>query len=127
MVSLTLKWVRNPHDHKKAKKILLVLQLRGSSDESAGGPLGDIISDGSGGVTAPGLKALALVEIFQGVTAVFGDNSWDRGICWEKLGGTLASDDEDDRDLTDTMGSSTSDADIWSGIMLVETDCRTGW
>ena len=60
--------------------------------------------------------------IFQRVEAVVEDNSWDHGVCWENLGGYMASNDRGACDLTETVGSPTSAADIWSGIMLVETD-----
>ena len=39
-----------------------------------------------------------------------------------KLGGTLASDEGGARDLTETVGVSTSVEDIWSGLISVETD-----
>ena len=53
---------------------------------------------------------------------VVGDNSWDCGVCWEKLGGTLASDDGGARDLTEIVGAQTSVAYSWLGITSVETD-----
>ena len=43
MVSLTLKGVRNSHDHKMAKNRLLMIQLIGSFNERVGGTLGDKI------------------------------------------------------------------------------------
>ena len=53
---------------------------------------------------------------------VVGDNSWDCGVCWEKLGGTLASDNGGARDLTEIVGAQTSVAYSWLGITSVETD-----
>ena len=41
--------------------------MEGASDEHVGGPPGANISDGRGGVTAPGLKALVLVDNISGI------------------------------------------------------------
>ena len=51
-----------------------------------------------------------------------GGNSWDRNVFWGNLGGTLASDEGGDRDLTKTVRDPTYVEDIWSGLTLVETD-----
>ena len=43
-----------------------------------------------------------------------------------KLGGALASNEGGAHNLTENVGSPTSLADIWSGIMPFDTDCRSG-
>ena len=60
-VILTLKRVRKPHDHKKTRNSLFIIQMKGASNEHVRVPPGVNISDGTGGVTAPALKVLALV------------------------------------------------------------------
>ena len=65
-VILTLEGVLKPHEHKETRNILLVIQMKRGSDERAGGPLVANISDGSGGVMAPGLEALASVDDISG-------------------------------------------------------------
>ena len=54
-----------------------------------------------------------------------GENSWDRGVCWEKLVGTLASDDGGTLDLMESVETPTSVVDLWSGLTLIENDCGT--
>ena len=58
--------MRKPHDHINMTNSLLMIKLKGDSDDRVGGPPGANISDGPGGVTAPGSKSLALVENIPG-------------------------------------------------------------
>ena len=61
-VILALNGVRKSHEHKKTRITQSIIMMKKSSNERAGGPPGVNISDGFGGVTASGSKALALVE-----------------------------------------------------------------
>ena len=62
------------------------------------------------------------LKIFKGVMAVIGENKWDRGVCWENLGGALVSNNGGASDLMETVGVPAYVAYIWSGLTLVETD-----
>ena len=61
-----LNGMHKPNGHKKMTKILSTIQLKGTSDECVGGPLGANISDNPRGVTDPGLKGLELVDNISG-------------------------------------------------------------
>ena len=61
-VILALNGVRKPHDHKNTIISQSIIMTKKASNERFGGPTGVNISDGFGGVTALGLKALALVD-----------------------------------------------------------------
>ena len=63
---LMLKGVRHPQDHKKMTNRLLMIQPKGASNEHLRGPPVANIFDGPGGVTAPGLKSIALVGDISG-------------------------------------------------------------
>ena len=53
-------------------------------------------------------------------------NLWDHSIYWGKFGVSLKSNDRGACDLMDTVGAQTSLADIWSGLITVETNCGAG-
>ena len=61
-VILELKGVRKPHQDKKTINSLLIIMMDKASNKRVGGPPGVNISDGFGGVMAPGSKALASVD-----------------------------------------------------------------
>ena len=58
------------------------------------------------------------LKIIHQVTAAVGDNSWDRGVCWGKLGIVSESEERGACNLMDIVGASTSVGDIWLGIGL---------
>ena len=57
-----LKGVQKPHYHKKTRNGTSIIQTEKASNKRIRRPSGVNIPDGFGGVTAPGLKSLALVE-----------------------------------------------------------------
>ena len=77
MVILALKGMCEPHNHKKTIISLLMIQLERASDKHVGGPQGANVSDGTGRITVPDLKALASV----------GNISGSCGSGWEKFVG----------------------------------------
>ena len=121
IVILTLKGVHKPQKYKNMTKSISIIQLKGNSNERVREPPGANISDSLRGLTALVLKTWLWLTIFQGVAAAVGDNSWDRGVCEEKLGGAFAYNYVGARDLTETVVSPTYVVDIWLDIMLVET------
>ena len=66
VVILAFKRVHKPHDHKKTRNSLSIIQMKRCSDEHVREPPGSNISDLSGGFMAPGSKSLASVDNISG-------------------------------------------------------------
>ena len=58
--------MRKPHNHKNTRNSLLMIQMKGASNDCVEGQPGANISDGPGGVTAPGSKSLVKVDNISG-------------------------------------------------------------
>ena len=71
-------------------------------------------------------KPWSWLKIAQQVATAVEDNSWDRYVCWGKLGIALASGEQGAHNLTEIVGAPTSVEDIWLGIGSVGTDHGAG-
>ena len=94
-----------------------------ASEEHVGRPLGENISYGTGEVTSPYLKALALVNNISGIHS----DGWEQFMVPRRLlrkAGRKPG--QGSCNLTETVGHLTSVEVIWLGLVLVETDDSAG-
>ena len=100
------------HTILKQATNISISQMAIASDECVGEGREPIFRTAPEGSRLQIRKPWHWLMIFQRVEAVVEDNSWDHGVCWENLGGYMASNDRGACDLTETVGSPTSAADI---------------
>ena len=91
-------------------------------DKRVGGSPAVNISDGFGGGSRfRSQKPWHWLTIIHRVAAAVGDNLWDCGVCWGKLGIVLASGEQGDFNLMEIFGAPKYVGKIWSGVGLVGT------